>query len=195
RIALSSLKYARRSLWPKITVFAPTLFSIFAEISPVKAPSLLWCIFWATTITGCSRTELNTWFKLVNGGAIITTTFSGNTCFFKSTKNISVSDKSLFILQFPATTFFLISLIYLNIVLTGRNSSPQSCDNFWIQPPIYYIHKNIDQNKQGGNYQYRTHNYRQIQSVQRIYNFLPQTVPPKNVFHKHRPGQHGGKPS
>src|SRR5690606_21862412 len=74
----------------------------------VKAPSLLWCIFCAASSTGCSRNDLNAWFKLVNGGAIITTTSSGKTCFFKSTRNISVSAKSLFIFQFPATIFFLI---------------------------------------------------------------------------------------
>jgi hypothetical protein len=52
----------------------------------------------------------------VKGGASISTTFSGKTCFFSSTKNISVSAKSLFIFQFPATIFFLISIDSIDTV-------------------------------------------------------------------------------
>ncbi len=42
-----SLKYWRRSEWPRITWLTPSATSMAAEISPVKAPSSAKCIFWA----------------------------------------------------------------------------------------------------------------------------------------------------
>src|SRR3954451_12931890 len=67
-----SLKYWRRSEWPRTTASTSSSTSIGAEISPVNAPDSPSCMFWAATRTAVPRRRSTTSCSAVNGGQITT---------------------------------------------------------------------------------------------------------------------------
>ena len=119
RLSSVSLKYSRRSECPKIVVFTPIDSSIEADTSPVKAPFSAKCMFWAATMIGLPLVFSTAKARFTKEGAITT---SACVCgSFSSRAAISWADwvASLFIFQLPAITFFLISIWFELLVVSG----------------------------------------------------------------------------
>ena len=104
--ASSSPKYARRSLWPRMTCVANSERSIGAEISPVNAPFASGCMFCAPSFTVEPSRALPTASSEVNGGhTTISTSLILPVAATISFTSETASPFVLFIFQFPAMSF------------------------------------------------------------------------------------------
>ena len=126
-----SPKYCLRSEWPMMTYSTPISASIWAEISPVKAPEAAQWQFCAPTWRLVPSHSERAVSRLVNGTQSTTSQPASLTIGASSVMSALAALRSLFIFQFPATIALRSDLFMVKNFLSKVNLFYPIWDGLW----------------------------------------------------------------